>query len=187
MINKLLYMIRRCKLRLILHSIGKNFNVEKDYRFIGAKHIEIGNDFYANTGVRMEVFCKAEATSTTPYIKVGNGVNVGQFCHIGAINGINIDDGVLMGSKVYISDHMHGNPQIFSLIPPAKRPLYSKGKIHIGKNVWLGDNVVVMPGVSIGENSIVGANSVVTKDIPDNVVAAGVPAKVIREYKIEVN
>ena len=57
---------------------------------------------------------------------------------------------------------------------------YTKGEIIIGNNVWLGDNVCVLPGVTIGDNVIVGANSVVTKDIETNTVAAGVPAKEIK-------
>ena len=55
----------------------------------------------------------------------------------------------------------------------------------IGNNVWLGDKVTVLPGVKIGDNVIVGANSVVSKDIPDGVIAAGVPAKVIKKIKNE--
>ncbi|MNY78908.1 Galactoside O-acetyltransferase [compost metagenome] len=66
-------------------------------------------------------------------------------------------------------------------MPPAKRRLYSKGPVIIEDNVWLGEGVVVLPGVTIGENSIVGANAVVTKSIPKNCVAGGNPARIIRE------
>ena len=59
--------------------------------------------------------------------------------------------------------------------------LYSKGSVLIGENTWIGDNVVVLPGVKIGKNVIIGANAVVTKDISDNVTAVGVPARTI-EY-----
>ena len=59
---------------------------------------------------------------------------------------------------------------------------YEFGKpVTIGDNVWLGSNVVVCPGVTIGDNAVIGAGSVVTKDVPENVIAAGVPCKVIRE------
>lgn len=53
--------------------------------------------------------------------------------------------------------------------------------IHVGKNVWIGSNVSIMPGITIGDNSVIGAGSVVTNDIPENVVALGVPCRIIRE------
>ena len=66
-------------------------------------------------------------------------------------------------------------------IPPAVRKLKSKGNIVIGNNVWLGDKVSVLSGVNIGDNVIVGANSVVTKNVPSNCVVAGIPAKIIKK------
>ena len=104
-------------------------------------------------------------------------------CHIGCIDSINIGNNVLLGSKVYISDHYHGNITKNDIdIPPLLRPLSSK-PIKIGNNVWIGDNVCIMPGVSLGNNVIVGANAVVTKSFPDNAVVAGVPAKKIKQLK----
>ncbi|WP_222703085.1 DapH/DapD/GlmU-related protein [Fusobacterium pseudoperiodonticum] len=70
------------------------------------------------------------------------------------------------------------------IIDPVKRRGLTTGKIHIKRNVWLGANVAVLTGATIGENSIVAANSVVTKDIPANVIVAGNPAKIIKEIKI---
>lgn len=66
-------------------------------------------------------------------------------------------------------------------IPYYERSMYSKGPVVIGNNVWLGNNVCVMPGVTIGDGAIIGANSVVTHDIPAYSVAAGIPAKVIKQ------
>lgn len=71
-------------------------------------------------------------------------------------------------------------------MPPIKRQLNSKGETIIGNKVWLGDNVVVLSGVKIGNNSIIGANSVVTKDIPSFSIAVGSPAKVIKTISQEV-
>lgn len=68
-------------------------------------------------------------------------------------------------------------------IEPNKRILKSRGEISIGENVWIGENVVIMPGVSIGRGCVIGANSTVTKSIPDYAVAAGSPAKIIRRLK----
>ena len=68
-------------------------------------------------------------------------------------------------------------------IHPEKRSLVSKGKVIIGDNVWLGNNVCIMPNVTIGDGVIVGANSVVTKDIPSYSVAAGAPARVVKQIR----
>lgn len=89
---------------------------------------------------------------------------------------IYVGDNVMMGPNVVISSGTH----------PLEPPLREKGlqynlPIHIERNVWLGAGVIIMPGVTIGENSVIGAGSVVTKDIPANVVAVGSPCRVLRE------
>lgn len=68
-------------------------------------------------------------------------------------------------------------------LPPLFRPLFSKGPVIIGKNVWIGDKATILPGVTIGDGSIIGANSVVTKDVPAYSVVAGNPAKIIKTIK----
>lgn len=101
------------------------------------------------------------------------------------MNNITIGDGLLTGRFVFIGDHNHGkcNSRDEMLIPPFDRKLYSKGAISIGNNVWLGDKVAVLAGVTIGDGSIIGANSVVAKDIPAYCIAAGNPARIIKELK----
>lgn len=87
-----------------------------------------------------------------------------------------------MASFVYISDHSHGEITRAELdLPPLGRLLYSKGPIIIGNNVWIGEKVCILPNVRIGDGAVIGANSVVTKDIPPHSVAAGSPAKVIKQ------
>lgn len=115
-------------------------------------------------------------------IIIGNHCCIGEYNHITACNKITIGDGLLTGRYVLISDNSHGGlSEKESYIEPSKRDLKSKGEVIIGNNVWLGDKVAVLSGVHIGNNVIVAANSVVTKDIPDDCVAAGVPAKVIKQ------
>lgn len=117
-----------------------------------------------------------------PEIVIGNDCNIGEFCHITAIRRITIGDGLLTGRFVYIGDNAHGGLSLEEAeIPPARRHLASKGEIKIGRNVWIGDKVSIFGGVTIGDNVIIGAGSIVTHDIPSNCMAAGVPAKVIKQ------
>jgi acetyltransferase-like isoleucine patch superfamily enzyme len=67
---------------------------------------------------------------------------------------------------------------------PNYRELFSKGAVYIGKNVWIGDKASIMPGVTIGEGCIVGANTVVTKDVPPYSVVVGSPAKIVKTLKV---
>lgn len=84
-----------------------------------------------------------------------------------------------------ITDHCHGKNSLDDIdSAPEHRKLISKGPIIIEDNVWIGENVCIMPGTRIGKNSIIGALSVVTKDIPPYSVAVGTPAKVIKTLKI---
>lgn len=66
-------------------------------------------------------------------------------------------------------------------MPPTQRPIYSKGPVVIGDNVWIGDKATILPNVSIGKGAIIAANSVVTKDVPEYSVFAGNPAKIIKQ------
>lgn len=149
---------------------------------LGGKYIKLGYNVGFDQRLRLEAFNEFLEDKFSPNISIGNNVLIQKDCHIGAINNIVIGNNVLIASKVYISDHSHGeiSGQVL-LDPPAKRKLYSKGPVIIEDNVWLGEGVVVLPNITIGENSIVGANSVVTKSIPKNSVVAGNPARIIRE------
>jgi len=147
----------------------------------GGKYIKIGDSFGCDQRLRLDAWDNFLGDKFNPEIIIGNNVSIQKDCHIGSINKIVIGNNVLLASKVYISDHSHGEISHEALsLPPAKRRLFSKGPVIIEDSVWLGEGVVVLPNVTIGENSIVGANSVVTKSFPKNSVIAGNPAKLIR-------
>ena len=116
---------------------------------------------------------------------LGNNICMNHRVHIGVLNMVTIGDNVLMASNVYISDHTHGNysneSQSSPITPPNDRVLLSL-PIYIGDNCWLGEGVCVLPGVSIGSGSIIGALSVVNRDIPSNSIAVGAPARVIKVW-----
>lgn len=118
----------------------------------------------------------------SPEIIIGNHCNVGEWNQITAVKKITIGDGLLTGRFVYIGDNAHGGMSWEEAdIPPVNRKLKTKGEIMIGCNVWIGDKVSIFGGVNIGDNVIIGAGSIVTHDIPSNCMAAGMPAKVIKQ------
>lgn len=160
---------------------GSNSVLPQPCTIMNPKYISIGKNFNALYNLRIEAWDEYMGESFSPEIIIGDNVNFNTDCHIGCINKVTIGNNVLLASRIYISDHFHGKISgEESLISPAKRKLYSKGPVIIKDNVWIGEGVCVMPGVTIGENSIIGANAVVTKDIPANCVASGVPAKVLK-------
>jgi acetyltransferase-like isoleucine patch superfamily enzyme len=147
----------------------------------GAQYISLGKNFYAGPRFRIEAWDHYRGKDYQPEIIIGNNVSFNFNCHVGAINKIVIRDNVLIGSNVFITDHSHGrNTLDEAKIPPAQRPLYSKGEVFIDENVWICENVSILPGVSIGKGSIIAANSVVTQNIPEYVIAAGSPARIIK-------
>lgn len=92
---------------------------------------------------------------------------------------------MLTGRYVYISDNNHGKTDYESLCQqPAERELDIKGPVIIGSNVWIGDKVTILSGVHIGEGSIIGANSVVTKNFPPYSIVGGGPAHIIKQVDI---
>jgi acetyltransferase-like isoleucine patch superfamily enzyme len=160
---------------------GENICFHYPVYLHGGKHITIGNNFYSDFRFRIEAYEEHLGHQFSPKIIIGDNVSINSDCHIGAINEIVIEDGVLIASKVFITDHYHGEITLESINkPPSERKLYCKGAVKIEKNVWIGEGVVILPNVTIGENSIIGANSVITKDIPRNSVVGGNPARVIR-------
>jgi acetyltransferase-like isoleucine patch superfamily enzyme len=113
-------------------SLGANFKIKKDYCIYNPKYIEIGTDFKALERFRIEAIDKFGDQKFTPVIQIGNNVSFNTDIHIGCINAIIIGDNCLFGSRIFISDHNHGDTteemlQMF----PMKRPLVSKGSIII--------------------------------------------------------
>lgn len=147
----------------------------------GDKNISIGKNTVIGKHSLITAWEKYKNEQYNPSITIGKNCHIGEYNHITSIYCITIGDNVLMGRNVLITDHNHGNKYDLSL-PPQERPLRTKGKISIGNNVWIGDKVVILSGVSIGDGVIIGANSVVTKDIKTNSIVGGVPASNI-EHK----
>jgi len=108
------------------------------------------------------------------HTKIGKNVFINFDCVFLDLGGITIEDGVLIAPKVSLLSE--GHP-----LSPDKRHSLVPKPIHIKKNAWIGANATILHGVTIGENSVVAAGSVVSKDVPDNVVVGGTPAKIIKK------
>ena len=164
-----------------LKKCGKNPIIGFPITSHGLQNISIGDNFHAFARLRLEAYDEHNGHLYAPEIVIGDNVGINYDCHIACINKIIIGNNVLMGSKVLITDHFHGDTTLESLSEsPNSRKLISKGAVIIEDNVWIGEGVVIMPNVTIGSNSVIGANSVVTKEIPPFCIAVGAPAKPIK-------
>lgn len=173
-----------CWIRNFIGRVGDNSFFERPLLLQGGgnKRISIGNR--SHFGANCILGCWVHygvINEFNPEIIIGNDCSFGDYCHISAINKITIGNGLLTGRFVYIGDNSHGGLSWEeSIIPPGKRKLKTKGEIFIGDNVWICDKATILGGVTIGNNVIVGANSVVTHDIPSNTIVGGVTSKEIR-------
>lgn len=153
------------------------------------KYIKISKRFTSGFSCRLEAIVLQNQNQNHILISLGENVQINDYVHITAAESIIIGNNVLIASKVFISDLNHGNysngiaDSPISL--PNDRAIITK-PVVISDNVWLGEGVCVLPGCTIGFGSIIGAASVVTKNIPPNCIAVGNPAKVIKQYDYAV-
>lgn len=170
-----------------------DIRIYPDSRLGGVNRMQIGQDFIAGRGLWLEAVTDYEGSGQvfSPKLIIGNRVSVGEYVHIGCNHRIVIGDDVLMGSKIYITDHNHGvyrgkdadSPDI----PPVDRRLTEDESVIIGARCWIGEFVTILPGVTIGEGCIIGSHSTVTHDIPANSIAVGSPARVVKVWDEQRN
>ena len=111
-------------------------------------------------------------------IHIGKHVFINMGCKFQDQGGIFIGDGALIGHNVVLATLNHA-------MSPSRRGTMIPAPIHIGKNVWIGSNATILPGVTIGDGAIVAAGAVVTRDVPENTIVSGVPARVMRRLSEE--
>lgn len=173
-----------------LRSFSSNVFFKNIGQLEGGNFIEVGDGTCFGNQIFLTAWPHNANTleSAAPvHIKIGNNCIFGAYNHITAVNYIEIGDGFLSGKWVTITDNSHGSYSIDNVEemekwsnPPIKRPIVSKGTVIIGKNVWVGDKVTILPDVTIGDGAVIAANAVVTKNIPAYSIAAGNPAKIIK-------
>lgn len=163
-------------LRRGFHSFGRRSVVALPFRS-GHEHlISIGNRVYVGPSSWIQVMGIGNK-GIVPIISLDDDVSISGDCTITAVIRVSIGKGALIARFVHISDHSHAYSDPKRHI---KLQGYSKiGAVSIGEGAWLGHGVVICPGVKIGRNAVIGANSVVLNDVPDYCVAVGAPAKVI--------
>ena len=168
----------------LFYSSSRLIRLPFDVR--GKRFIDFGKSLTTGIGCRLEAY---PINKRDKVLLIGNNVELNDYVHITAMTGVFIGNNVLMASKIYISDCTHGFYEGSSKdsspeqIPNARE--FNMAPVHIEDNVWIGESVSILPGVTIGKGAIIGANSVVTKNIPSDCIAVGVPAKVVKEYNFE--
>lgn len=153
------------------HSVGSGLEVGSKVGICGLGKVMAGKNLHLNKNVALSTF------TTQSEIKIGNGVLINDSTFIGAHGKLTIGDNTMIAAEVVILDtDWHG----IDGQPPQERP------VTIGNHVWIGLRAMILEGVTIGDNSIVGAGSVVTKSVAPNTIVAGNPARFIRETKMGV-
>lgn len=157
-------------------GIGKKSYFLNPMFISGMKYIQMGKDVGIWDQARVEMIDEWEGERFTPELIIGDHVNIGQNLHLTCARRIVIEDNVVCTARVTITDiiHITSNKSISVL----KQGIHTK-EVRICEGAFIGVNTVILPGVTIGKHAVVGANSVVTKNIPDFAVVAGVPAREI--------
>lgn len=146
----------------------------------GRKGLSFGKGFTCGYRCRLEMFHADEGVR----LLIGTNCKIGDEVHIVASQKVSIGNDCLFASHIFVSDTNHGSIDMNPMVPPDERPITSNPVI-IGDRVWLGEGVCVLPGAKIGNGCIIGAHAVVNGEIPDNCVAVGAPAHVIKRYNFE--
>lgn len=114
-----------------------------------------------------------------PRMTFGDGTVIGHFCHITCVDNVSIGARVLMADRVHVSDNGHGFQDPDKAV--LDQPITSKGPVSIGCGTWVGEGVSIL-SCQIGRNCVIGANAVVTRDVPDHCIAVGSPARIIKRF-----
>ena len=162
--------------RRAFRQLGKGTLLVAPSRVDGAENIELGSGSLLQRGGWL--YCLGIDGEPASML-IGSGCVFGYNNHITAVRTLVIEDDVLTANNVYISDNVHGFEDVTT--PIMHQPVRFKGTVRIGGGTWIGENACII-GASVGRNCVVGANAVVTRDVPDFSVVVGVPARVIRRY-----
>jgi serine acetyltransferase len=165
----------------VFQTLGQGAYLTWPFRVDGGKGITIKEDTSIQRGVWL--YC-CGVGGLQASLSIGKGCVLGYNNHITSVGKVVIGDYVLTANNVYISDNIHGYEDV--ALPIIKQPVQFKRAVEIGDGCWIGENACII-GASVGKNSVIGANAVVTTDIPEYSVAVGVPARVIKSFDFDSN
>ena len=157
-------------------NIGKNVFISPTTKIIGSPKID--------DKVTIHSRCLIERRENS-YLEIGEGTEMNVNSQISSSGKVIIGKNVLFGPNVYVTDSTHHYGDIS--IPISSQGIVSKGEVVIGDESWLGRNVVVVGNVKVGRHCVIGASTVITKDIPDYCVVVGNPGRIIKKYNKEIN
>ena len=158
-------------------NFGKKSVIMCPIRIYGEERIQIGDRVFIGSNSWLQTLPDGENKSVA--ISIGDGTSIAGLCVISAVCRVILEEDVLLARNVYISDHMHRYTDTGS--PIKAQGLDKIAPVLIRRGAWIGQNVVICPGVTIGIGAVIGANSIVNEDIQDYCVAAGSPARVVKK------
>lgn len=179
-LNKKFYLrLYTWMLRSSFFYFGKKSRIGFGARLVCPSLIEVGSS--VSIGDQAWLNAKDNRGDGKVTLKIGNGTYIGRQVQINAWQEVVIEENVLIADRVFISDADHNYDDMSK---PIKLQGDSfKGGVVIARGAWIGIGAVILPGVRVGKNSIVSANAVVTKSVPDFAIVGGVPAKIIKTQK----
>ena len=191
----LLYRLRGPIARATLPRFGNspgNLTIDLPRNISGAERIFFGDDVALGPGTFLIAVTRypttkmaspefpAEAQVFEPTLRIGNRVTATANLQVFVQHSVTIEDDVMFASNVFLNDGSHGYQT--ATVPYKYQPIFRIAPIVVGRGSWIGQNVVIMPGVTIGEHALIGANSVVTESVPPRCIAAGSPARVLKRW-----
>ena len=160
---------------------GRKTVLMNPLRLGGEERVAIGDRVFLGPDCWLQTLPDDDNKSVA--ISIGSGTSVVGWCVISAVRSVVLEESVLLARNVYISDHIHRYSK--AGIPIMAQGVDKVAPVLIKRGAWLGQNVVVCPGVTIGRGAVIGANSVVLHDVPDYSVAVGAPARVVKTISVE--
>ena len=163
-----------------LGRCGSDSYILKPRLIDGPGNIELGDRTIILKHSWLSTISEYAGEQFHPRLVFGDDVYVGRYACIVATQTLTIEDGCVLSEHVYVADNSHGLSPKGGLI--MKQKLFTKGEVRLGPHCFIGYRACILPGVRLGQNCIVGANSVVTKSFPAYSMVAGIPAKLIKVY-----